>query len=192
INGEQIQQQQQNIFQKNDNPKAFFFGQIVGGVNFDNSNGLFCEMVIEIGPKWKLKNCLQQPQIIQQNLIESIQTQTAYADQNNLFLWSHPFDFEFETSTVNGWPKAIFKVWNVDYHNKIDIVSYGIMNFPNHQGFHKIKINTWSPLGNWQYGNQQIFLGNQARLSNLDFVKYHEDKDSILGQSNGQIIVEFD
>ena len=50
------------------------------------------------------------------------------------------------------------------------------MNFPKQEGSHKLEINTWAPEGSWQFGNQQFFFGNQARLSHLDLVKYHEDR----------------
>jgi len=33
---------------------VFFFGQITGGVDFESEDGLFCEMLINVGENWEL------------------------------------------------------------------------------------------------------------------------------------------
>lgn len=71
-------------------------------------------------------------------------------------------------------------------------VSYGVVNFPRQDGYHKIEVETWSPMGDWKYSNFSFFLGTQPRLSNLDMTKYHEKRSEMLGVSNGKVMLEIE
>lgn len=50
-------------------PEIHFIGQILGGENFQTSDGLFCEMILDIGINWDL---ISPPRLYQ--------TQTSYAE----------------------------------------------------------------------------------------------------------------
>lgn len=50
-------------------PEVHFIGQITGGVDFGTSDGLFCEMILEIEEPWKI---ISPPRLYQ--------TQTSYAN----------------------------------------------------------------------------------------------------------------
>lgn len=50
-------------------PEIHFIGQVVAGHDFETSNGLFCELLIDVGNWWEL---ISAPQ--------TYQTQTAYAE----------------------------------------------------------------------------------------------------------------
>ncbi|KAL4467988.1 hypothetical protein ABPG72_015858 [Tetrahymena utriculariae] len=172
--------------------QAFFIGQIVGGINFSSDEGLFCELVLDVGPQWNMIRGAQQRNENSQNDFKSIQTQTAYAEENQMFIWSHPLDLEFKVGSVNGWPKGILKIWRLDNTNKIDIISYGVINFPRQDGFHRLEVDTWSPIGDWSYQNFQFYLGTQPRLANLDLTKYSDKRHEMLGVSNGKVIFELE
>lgn len=65
-------------------PEVFFLGQIVGGSDFYQSeDGLFLEATLKYGEDWTL---FDMPG-------KSIQTQTAYADDEGFYVFAHPFDF---------------------------------------------------------------------------------------------------
>ena len=51
-------------------PEVYFFGQVTGGIGFDTSDALLCEMTVETGTDWEL---------IHPSVDKSYQTQTAYA-----------------------------------------------------------------------------------------------------------------
>lgn len=63
-------------------PEVHFIGQITGGIDFGTTDGLFCEMILDIGGNWDL---ISPPRLYQ--------TQTSYAnvliyfyyDSHNLF-----------------------------------------------------------------------------------------------------------
>lgn len=90
----------QNIVEKEDllitkgdaKPEAHFIGRIVGGADFNTTEGLFCEMLVQIGENWEL---------LSQNVL--YQTQTCYADVDEIFVWSHPFDLHFSSGDLGGW-----------------------------------------------------------------------------------------
>ena len=60
-----------------------------------------------------------------------------------MFIWSHPIDLHFTVNDLNGWPRAIVKIWRLDETNKVDVsknslfflnnffkVSYGVCSLP--------------------------------------------------------------
>lgn len=50
-------------------PEVHFIGQITGGLDFGTSDGLFCEMILDIGTNWDL---ISPPRLYQ--------SQTSYAN----------------------------------------------------------------------------------------------------------------
>ena len=52
----------------------------------------------------------------------------------------HPFDLNFSTKSVRGWPKLLVEVWEVDMHGRNSIAGYGILGFPFDSGNYKLEI----------------------------------------------------
>lgn len=75
-------------------PEVHFFGQITGGVDFESSDALLCEMTVETGSDWEL---------IYPNKDKTYQTQTTYAERGEMHVWAHPFDLHFKTNELSGW-----------------------------------------------------------------------------------------
>eukprot|EP01017_Pseudomicrothorax_dubius_P040820 TRINITY_DN6456_c0_g1_i3.p1 TRINITY_DN6456_c0_g1~~TRINITY_DN6456_c0_g1_i3.p1 ORF type:complete len:237 (+),score=40.03 TRINITY_DN6456_c0_g1_i3:64-774(+) len=163
-------------------PEVHFFGQIVGGVNFGHDDGLFCEMIVETGPKWEMITPTK-----------TYQTQTCYSEEGEMYYWCHPFDIHYKAAELSGWPKAIFRVWRLDNSGKIDIISYGECSFPRVSGFSKIECETWSPIADWKSNSFSFFLGNNPRLSSADITeKKRHARDNLSSRSSGKIVLEFE
>jgi len=163
-------------------PEAHFIGQIVGGSDFPSNDGLFCEMILQVGDQWEI---LSPPKLYQ--------TQTCYSNLDKMFIWSHPIDVHFAVNDLTGWPKAIFRVWRLDSSNKMDTFSYGVLNFPKSAGFHVLDCETWSPLGDWKTSSMSFFMGTNPRLQSLDAISQSLDKREMLSTaSSGKIIVELE
>jgi len=158
--------------------EVHFIGQILGGQGFVCEDGLFCEMVLQVGDNWEL---LSPPKLYQ--------TQTCYSDLDKSFIWSHPVDLHFASNDLNGWPKAIFRVWRLDSSNKMDTFGYGVLNLPRSAGFHKIECETWSPIGDWDTKSLAFFLGTHPRLQSLDVVSQNLEKRELLNTSSGGRVV---
>lgn len=70
--------------------EIFFLGQIVGGSDFPTDlDGLFVEASLKYGESWKI---VEKP--------PTIQSHTAYPDDEGFFVWAHPFDFHFICESV--------------------------------------------------------------------------------------------
>ena len=76
-------------------PEIYFIGQIVGGTDFPtDQDGIFVEASLKYGTNWEL---IKTPQG------QSMQTHTAYADDEGFFIFAHPFDFNFIVKSIEGW-----------------------------------------------------------------------------------------
>ena len=77
-------------------PEIFFIGQIVGGTDFPtDKDGIFIEASLKYGENWKL--------IPDAKVGQNMQTHTAYSDDEGFFIFAHPFDFNFEVNSIQGW-----------------------------------------------------------------------------------------
>ena len=75
-------------------PEVYFIGQIVGGTDFPTErDGIFVEASLKYGESW-------QPLKKEEG---SIQTHTAYADDEGFFVFAHPLEFSFACESVQGW-----------------------------------------------------------------------------------------
>jgi len=181
--GYRDQLEKEDLLTKGDaKPEVHFIGQILGGDGFDSKDGLFCEMLLQVGETWSLLS----PKKL-------YQTQTCYADVDEIFVWSHPVDLHLAAGDLSGWPKAIFVVWRLDSSNKIDTFSYGVMDLPRTKGYHKLSCSTWSPMGDLNSGSLSFFLQTFPRLKQRDLLAQSLDKREVLNTtSSGNVLVELE
>ena len=75
-------------------PEVFFIGQIVGGTEFPtDQDGIFVEANLDYGDGWKVIDKSK----------TTMQTHTAYADDEGFYVFAHPFDFHFVCESIQGW-----------------------------------------------------------------------------------------
>ena len=72
--------------------EVHFCGQILGGEGFVSDDGLFCEMLVQVGENWQY--------LAPRKLY---QTQTCYADIDEIFVWAHPIDLHLSAGSLSGW-----------------------------------------------------------------------------------------
>ena len=64
-------------------------------MDFDTTDGLFCEMLPDAGENWEL---------LESNIKSStFVTHTSYTDPGQMFVWSHPVDLHFAINDLHGW-----------------------------------------------------------------------------------------
>lgn len=83
-------------------------GQVVGATNF-SQNDLFCMWSIKKGNHW-----------VHVAGHESGQTQVDQKNEDGSFIWAHPLDLHYSTSSVVGWPKLFFQIWFQDLYGRND------------------------------------------------------------------------
>ena len=69
----EIEEEKMTMAKGDAKPEIHFIGQILGGKDFETTDGLFCEMQLEVGKNWKL---LSPPMFFQ--------TQTSYSPVRGL------------------------------------------------------------------------------------------------------------
>ena len=93
-------------------PEVHIIGEILEGYQFKSKNA-FVKFNIESGKEW---DCAEGD--------ESGQTQVDYSNYSNYsnyprwfkdkYIWNHPIDLHYFIKSIQGWPKIIFQVGNLD------------------------------------------------------------------------------
>jgi B9 domain-containing protein 2 len=164
-------------------PEIHIFGQLIGAQDFETSDGLFCEIVFQIGDTWELLS-----------LPRCYQTQTAYKEDDDYFVWCHPIDIHLSVGDLGEWPRAMVKVWRLDENNKIDMLSYGMVNMPRTAGFHRLEVSTWIPMKDHKSAALSFFMGNQPKLVDSWTLLTNNDnaRTYLTTSSSGKVIFELD
>uniref|UniRef100_A0A7S4RP59 B9 domain-containing protein 2 n=1 Tax=Alexandrium monilatum TaxID=311494 RepID=A0A7S4RP59_9DINO len=73
------------------------------------------------------------------------QTQTAYADADGVYVFNHPIDFHFFSTSIAGWPQLHLQVLKLDETGRVVAVSFGSMTLPCTPGHSELVCRTWTP-----------------------------------------------
>jgi hypothetical protein len=120
----------------------------------------------------------------------SLQTHTAYADDEGFYVFAHPFDLHFVAESVQGWPKLQFKVWRLDQYGKLDTIAYGVCSLPNETGSFDLEVPTWRPMTGWREEAYNFYLGGPPKLMNTDvLVKDLSQRQFLTSMSSGTVVV---
>jgi B9 domain-containing protein 2 len=69
---------------------------------------------------------------------ESSQTQYAASD-DGVLVWNHPIDVHFASASMQGWPRIVVQLWELDEFGRSILAGYGFMHLPTNPGeLHKI------------------------------------------------------
>ena len=100
----------------------------------------------------------------------------------------HPFDINYSTKSMRGWPRLVIEVWQTDSEGKSSIGGYGILSIPMKSGHHKCKIYCWRPQASWA----DKLLGTHPELEFKDILISTQNKFALKTESTGEIVFEFD
>lgn len=115
-------------------PEVHFMGEVTGGVGF--GPGVSCKFTIEFGKNWDLLSG------------EYLgQTQYGYAEKEEMVSWNHPIDLHMSTSSMQGWPRIRFQVWELDEYGRTNLSGYGFIHLPTNAGSYEICVPCWRPTG---------------------------------------------
>ncbi|GMH39087.1 hypothetical protein BSKO_06985 [Bryopsis sp. KO-2023] len=124
-----------------------FLGEIVGCTSLPGRCG-FCEWTLSSNSEaWHCQNGKSEGR-----------TQISRPEQedDSLTLWQHPIDVQYETQTIQGWPRLFVRVFRCDPLLGFSQLSgYGICALPNTPGTHELECNTWTA------GDQRMALQEQ-------------------------------
>lgn len=64
---------------------------------------------------------------------ESTQTQYASSD-DGVQVWNHPIDAHFASASIQGWPRMVMQVWELDEYGRSILAGYGFAHLPTNAG----------------------------------------------------------
>eukprot|EP00970_Alexandrium_tamarense_P014341 scaffold4049_cov204-Alexandrium_tamarense.AAC.28 len=102
-------------------PEVHFIGEICEGIGF-NDSFVSCKWYLEWGKSWSF-------------LAGDDSSQTQYAcSDDGVQVWSHPIDVHFASASMQGWPRIIVQVWELDEFGRSSLSGYGFVHLPTNAG----------------------------------------------------------
>ena len=143
-------------------------GQVVGGTGFPR--GVACKWFMDHGKNWAPLG----------DTLLGGQSQVDYAADGGMAVWCHPIDVHFAQGSVQGWPRLLFQVLQLDAFGRNEVIAYGFVNVPASVGCYELECTTWRPIGSLQEEISAFFIGGQPQLTtdNVIFNTCVEASDS--------------
>jgi B9 domain-containing protein 2 len=65
---------------------------------------------------------------------ETSQTQYSAASNDGVYIWNHPIDVHFATASMQGWPRIIIQLFELDEYGRSILSGYGFTHLPTNPG----------------------------------------------------------
>ena len=65
---------------------------------------------------------------------EASQTQYSAASDDGVQIWNHPIDVHFATASMQGWPRIIMRLCELDEYGRSILSGYGFAHLPTNPG----------------------------------------------------------
>lgn len=143
-------------------PEVHFLGEITFGESCStaSNNCISCRWRIEWGKSWSslAGECRGQSQF-------SLRRGDGHA------IWNHPIDLHLISASVQGWPRMIVQLWELDEYGRAGLAGYGFCHLPINAGQAiNIDIPCWRPCGSSREELHALFLGTKPNLTNDDII----------------------
>jgi len=123
--------------------------------------------------------------------------------------WLHPIDVHYSAQCIQGWPKIVTRVWQIDKYGRKDFVGYGMAHVPLPTPLTSasqmsttrlamnsiVKVEVWKPMrwtqSFWTNAVQylrQLVMGGAPRLKNDSLVHTSEGRYKLYSSSGGTLI----
>mmetsp|Transcript_4435 Transcript_4435/g.6473 ORF Transcript_4435/g.6473 Transcript_4435/m.6473 type:complete len:289 (-) Transcript_4435:2152-3018(-) len=111
-------------------PELHFIGEVCSGVEMENySYGMAkvymsCAWSVEWGKSWSF-------------LEGEFAGQTQYSHaplHGHDIAWNHPIDIHLASASMQGWPRIILQLWNLDDYGRTNLLGYGFTHLPTSAG----------------------------------------------------------
>ena len=159
-------------------PEVHFIGEICEGVGFKDTY-VSCKYYLEWGKSWSFLA----------GDADTSQTQYAASDDDGTNVWNHPIDVHFATASIQGWPRIVMQVWELDGYGRSILSGYGFAHLPTNTGYHELEIHCWRPCGSLREELQSYFLGTSSYLvdESVIFGKAWENRSQLVTISSGVV-----
>ena len=102
-------------------------------------------------------------------------------------VFNHPIDVHFATASMQGWPRIVMQVWELDEYGRSILSGYGFTHLPTNPGYHELEVRCWRPSGSLREELQSFFLGTSSCLvdEKVIFGKAWEARQNLTTISSG-------
>jgi len=143
-------------------PEVHFLGEISFGESCSTSSDvcISCRWRIDWGKSWSsvAGECSGQSQY-------SLRRDDGHA------IWNHPIDLHLISASVQGWPRMIVQLWELDEYGRAGLAGYGFCHLPVNVGQTiNVDIPCWRPCGTSREELEALFLGTKPILTNDDII----------------------
>jgi len=141
-------------------PEVHILGEISEGIGFKANKFISCKWYLEWGKAWSLLAG-----------DEASQTQYAASSSSDDYdgvqevVWNHPIDVHFATASMQGWPRIIVQLCELDDYGRSVLSGYGFTHLPTNPGYHELEIHCWRPSGSVIDELNAFFLGTSPCLA---------------------------
>lgn len=115
-------------------PEVHFIGEVKFGLGF--GPGVSCKWRIDHGKYWG----------VLEGAMEG-HTQTSYGPEGSAAIWEHPFDAHYQTTSMQGWPKFMIQIQQLDSYGQVSVIAHGFAHIPCNPGTHEITVPCWRAIG---------------------------------------------
>eukprot|EP00760_Papus_ankaliazontas_P034154 PhM_4_TR7013/c0_g2_i1/m.23074/K16745/B9D2; B9 domain-containing protein 2 len=187
--------------------EVFIIGSLDHATGFGESN-LVISFEVTSGSLWE-------------RLSGTVAGQTSVAAKSSrgkTHTFAHPLDIHFMTQCIQGWPKIVLRVWQIDSYGRKDFVGYGVAHIPlpsrllsaQHGGHHShhahshgtatethVEVPVWKPM-QWHPSMfvrtvnylRQLVMGGAPRLKDDSIVQQGEGRYRLYSAAGGTVHVK--
>ena len=109
-------------------------GEIKCGLGF--GDGVSCKWKIDHGKHWGILDGFAYGH-----------TQTAYGSEGLVAVWNHPVDLVYQTTSMQGWPKLLVQIQQLDEFGRVQVIAHGFAHIPSTPGAHEVTVSCWRATG---------------------------------------------
>ena len=99
-----------------------------------------------------------------------------------------PFELNYTTQAIRGWPKLLVEVWEVDIYGRNSIAGYGQITIPTTPGFHSLEIFCWRP----KISYFDELINARSEMVHKDVIICSESRFGFPTQTTGKVVFEVD
>lgn len=155
--------------------QVHIIGQIEGATEFSKSD-LFCVWKFEVGDTWT-----------EINGVFSGQTQVDQKGSDGQFVFGHPIDVSYSTTTCIGWPKLVIEIWFQDGYGRNDFAGYSVVQIPTATGSYDLEVHCWRPVGKLLEQIKEGLIGGYMQVKDKSLIYNGEDRFKLTTVSVGKL-----
>ena len=108
---------------------------------------------------------------------------------NTHVVWDHPVDVHYTTRSLEGFPKIVVHVWNLDEHDCASLVAYGYCAVPMASGTYELTCRTWRPVGTSQEELTRSFVhaGPTLKSDAAIYERFSDDRPRLSTIGSGVV-----